>query len=113
MKPKRIKKKSEKDAFRSTAIWQRKAEEIKERDGYLCQICLRDLYGTKRKVNHIKLSVHHAIPLQIDYARRLDNDNLLTLCNLHHEMAESGEIPYELIKKIIDEQEKEYPPGSC
>ena len=105
-KPKRFKKRNIKDAFRSTAVWQRKTVEIKERDGYLCQICLRDLYGTKIRVNNLRLSVHHAIPLQEDYEKRLDNDNLLTVCDMHHEMAESGEIPYEEIKKIIDEQEQ-------
>lgn len=110
-KPKRFKKRNIKDAFRSTAVWQRKTVEIKERDGYLCQICLRDLYGTKIRVNNLRLSVHHAIPLQEDYEKRLDNDNLLTVCDMHHEMAESGEIPYEEIKKIIDEQEQGVSPG--
>lgn len=111
MKPKKFKKRNIKDAFRSTAMWQRKTVEIKERDGYLCQICLRDLYGTKRRINHEKLSVHHAIPLQEDYEKRLDNDNLLTVCDMHHEMAERGMIPYEEIKEIINEQERGVSPG--
>lgn len=111
MKPKKFKKRNIKDAFRSTAMWQRKTVEIKERDGYLCQICLRDLHGTKRRINHEKLSVHHAIPLQEDYEKRLDNDNLLTVCDMHHEMAERGIIPYDEIKEIIDEQERGVSPG--
>ena len=37
--------------------------------------------------------------------RRRDK-NLLTVCEMHHEMAESGEIPYEVVKRIIDEQEE-------
>lgn len=69
------------------------------------------MYGTKRRINHISLSVHHAIPLQIDYEKRLDNDNLLTVCDMHHEMAENGEIPYEEIKRIIDEQNAGVSPG--
>lgn len=105
MKPKKIRKKNEKDAFRSTALWQRKSKEIKERDGFLCQICIRNMYGTIRRLNHNRLSVHHAIPLEIDYEKRLDNDNLITLCDTHHEMAENGRIPYEVIKEIIEEQE--------
>lgn len=109
-KPQRFKKKYEKDAFRSTSAWQRKAEEIKERDKYLCQICIRDLYGTRVRLNNRELSVHHAIPLKEDYRLRLSNENLLTLCSRHHEMAESGKILREEILEIIRQQEKS-PPG--
>lgn len=63
------------------------------------------MYGTDRQYNYKNLSVHHAIPIESDYDRRLDDDNLLTVCAMHHEMAESGEIPYEAIKNIIDDQE--------
>ena len=38
------------------------------------------------------LSVHHIVPLKVDYDRRLDNDNLITLCRYHHEAAERGYI---------------------
>lgn len=109
-KPKRIKKKYEKDSFRSTAAWQRKAEEIKGRDNYLCQVCIRNLYGTKVRLNSTNLSVHHAIPLKTNYELRLSNDILITLCGIHHEMAESGEIPLEVILDIIKQQEN-IPPG--
>jgi hypothetical protein len=49
--------------------------------------------------------VHHNTPLEEDYDRRLDNDNLLTTCDYHHELAERGEITREEIQQIIDEQE--------
>lgn len=111
-KPQRIKKKYEKDSFRSTSMWQHKAEEIKIRDNYLCQVCVRNLYGTKIRVNSINLSVHHAVPLKINFERRLDNDNLITLCVMHHEMAESGKIPLQEILDIIWQQEN-IPPGEC
>lgn len=109
-RPKRIKRKYEKDTFRSTYAWQRKAEEIKERDKYLCQICIRNLYDTKSRINSINLSVHHAIPLKENYDKRLDNDNLLTVCGKHHEMAEKGIIPRQVVLKIIEEQEGNIPP---
>lgn len=32
------------------------------------------------------------VPLKVDYDRRLDNDNLITLCRYHHEAAERGRI---------------------
>lgn len=106
-KEKPIKKKTitEADKFRWTRIWQKKREEIKKRDLYLCQICIRELYDTVDKYNTEKLSVHHNVPINEDYDKRLDNDNLLTVCNHHHEMCESGEIPRDEVQRIIDEQE--------
>lgn len=93
------------DYFRRTKDWTEKAIEIKCRDNYLCQICIRRLYNTLQQYNYDKLSTHHAIPIREDWDKRLDNDNLITVCSMHHEMCESGEIPYEVVKKIIDEQE--------
>lgn len=93
------------DYFRRTQAWTDKAIEIKRRDNYLCQICLRNLYSTFNQYNYEMLSVHHAIPINTDWDKRLDDDNLLTLCKMHHDMAEDGEIPYEVVKGIIDEQE--------
>ncbi len=98
------------DKFRWSRIWQRKREEIKKRDLYLCQICKRKLYNTISQYNTEALSVHHNIPIAEDYNKRLDNDNLITLCSIHHEMGENNEIPREEVQKIIDEQEKTIPP---
>ena len=64
------------------------------------------MYGTIDKYNFNNLSVHHALPLEESYGSRLDDDNLLTLCDRHHKMADDGEIPYSVIKQIIDEQEE-------
>ncbi len=91
--------------FRSSGAWQRKREEIRARDLQLCQICIRELYETTNKYTYNDLSVHHAVPLEEDYDKRLDNDNLITICDSHHEKAESGEIPMEVILQIIAEQE--------
>lgn len=104
-RPQKIKKKYKYDSFRSTYAWQRKTEEIKERDNHLCQICIRGIYGSRTQINSVNLSVHHAVPLKIDYELRLSNENLITLCAKHHEMAENGEIPLIEIQKIIREQE--------
>lgn len=94
------------DRFRSSRRWREKREQIRQRDKSLCQICIRKLYGYDRQYNYENLSVHHAIPIETDYDKRLDDDNLLTVCGMHHEMAECREIPYEVVKKIIDEQEE-------
>lgn len=96
---------TEADKFRWTRKWQNKREEIKKRDLYLCQICIRELYNTVTKYNTEDLSVHHNIPLNEDYNKRLDNDNLLTVCDYHHEMCENGKIPREEVQQIINEQE--------
>lgn len=106
-KEKPIKKKTitEADKFRWTSLWQKKREEIKKRDLYLCQICIRELYNTVTKYNTEELSVHHNIPINEEYNRRLDNNNLLTLCDYHHKMCEKGEISREEVQRIIDEQE--------
>ena len=33
--------------------------------------------------------------------KRIDSDNLITLCRYHHELAEKGEISREELQKII------------
>jgi len=104
-KPQRKKQGNNKDKFRWTSAWQKKREEIKERDKYLCQACIRNLKGTIARYTYDSLSVHHAVPLEDDFEKRLDNDNLLTLCDPHHELAERGEIPLDIILNIIKEQE--------
>lgn len=107
-RPQRKKETTEADKFRWTSIWQRKREEIKKRDLYLCQICIRELYNTVTKYNTEELSVHHNIPINEDYNKRLDNNNLLTLCDYHHKMCEKGEISREEVQSIIDEQEAKH-----
>ncbi len=111
-KPKQVRKRYEKEVFRSSGEWQRKAEEIRQRDKYLCQICIRNIYNTKRIFNSDGLSVHHAIPLKERFDLRSENLNLITLCEMHHEMAEVGMIPLEVIKDIIRQQEGISPRGS-
>lgn len=105
MKPKRkCKKYNDTDIFRGSIEWKLKRKEIRERDKQLCQVCIRKLYGTINQYTYNNLSVHHAIPLSEDENKKLDNDNLLTVCDYHHELAESGEIPREVILSIIAEQ---------
>lgn len=104
-KPSNIKKITDKDKFRWSKVWQRKREEIKERDNYICQVCYRQLYDTYDQFNYNEIEVHHAVPLEVDFDKRLDNYNLITLCSRHHEMAERQEIPLEKILEIISEQE--------
>ena len=83
--------------FRNSNKWILKREEIKKRDKYLCQVCLK--YG---RFIYQDVQVHHIIPIAKDYDRRLDSDNLITLCRMHHEQAERGLITEEELYKIIE-----------
>ncbi len=112
-KPVRKKKDNMILRFRNSNSWKKKRREIKERDLYLCQICIRNLYDTKVRMNGEDISVHHAVSLEQDFSKRLDDGNLLTLCERHHKMAEDGEIPVRTVLEIIRQQEQlaNEPPG--
>ena len=71
------------------------------RDKYLCQVCLKNNIYT-----YNNLQVHHIIPINIDYSKRLDSDNLITLCTYHHNKAERGLITKEQLLEIIDPHEE-------
>lgn len=92
------------DTFRKTNAWTKKSIEVRQRDRYLCQICLRNLYNTFDFLNLKTVDVHHITPINEDYNRRLDNDNLICLCRFHHKMADDGKIPrqelYDIVKEI-------------
>lgn len=91
---------SQADRFRNTQMWRRKSESIQARDMHLCRICLIKQFNTKLQHNSRRLSAHHIIPLAEDYDRRLDDDNLITLCSYHHELAERGVIPRPLLLEL-------------
>lgn len=95
------KKTTEVNKFRKTYKWTQKSKYIKQRDNYLCQICLLDKYKTDFKYTYKELEVHHIIPIEEDYSKRLDSDNLITLCRYHHEMAEKVLISREELNEII------------
>ena len=100
----------ESNKFRNTIRWQRKREEIKIRDRYICQVCLRQLHNTLNMLNFKNIEVHHITSIQEDYNKRLDNDNLISLCSYHHHMAEEGEITKEELYDIVAEINKENNP---
>lgn len=68
-----------------------------------------------RQVEYDGLSVHHIIPLEIllddDYEKAFDLNNLITLCERHHEAAEAGKISREELIKIAKENGKSGPIG--
>lgn len=92
---------SREDIFRWSYEWKLKREHIMRRDKYLCVACMNNLKGTVRKLNNEDLSVHHIQPLKTNWELRLIDENLITLCRFHHEMAESGTISAETLTKIL------------
>ena len=81
--------------FRSSRTWQRKAEEVKERDKHLCRLCLYN--GV---INFRELSVHHITPINEAKEKRLDNDNLITLCNDCHVKVEGDDQYTDLLRRL-------------
>lgn len=92
---------SREDIFRWSYSWKVKRAYIMRRDKFLCLACLNRFPGTTRRFNSEDLSVHHIRPLKTNWELRLDEKNLLTLCHLHHEMAENGQISAEKMLKIL------------
>lgn len=104
-KPKRKKQHGRReDSFRSSYKWQQKREQIRQRDYYLCRYCLA--HG---RFTYDGLEVHHIVPLAVDWERRLDDDNLISLCGEHHEQAERGEIAPAELRAAVD-MKPGYPP---
>lgn len=82
--------------FRRTNRWKCKSIEIMQRDLYLCRHCL-----ACGKITTSPLSVHHIVPLSEDFGGRLDDTNLITLCDDCHKRAERGEIERAFLAEII------------
>lgn len=94
-------KDTESNKFRKSYRWTEKSKEVRKRDKNLCQICITGKYNTNYRYTYNDLEVHHIIPIEEDYNKRLDSNNLITLCRYHHEMAEKGQIKREELIKIV------------
>ena len=95
------KKDTKASKFRKTNRWTQKSRSIRTRDKYLCRVCLSGKYETPYRYTYKELEVHHIVPIEEDYSKRLDSNNLITLCRMHHEMAESGEISREELLEMV------------
>ena len=92
---------TEADRFRQTKRWTNKSIEVRQRDRYLCRVCEANLYNTIQQFTYNAIDVHHIVPINEDYSKRLDNDNLISLCRYHHKLADDGKIPREELQKLI------------
>lgn len=70
--------KSNYDRFYHSTEWQAVRRQVLERDHYLCQVCKR-----ARRITPAT-TVHHIIPVRVDYSKRLDPSNLETICKACH-----------------------------
>lgn len=77
---------------------------IRERDHYMCVYCKEH----DDTVTRSEIEVHHIIPVREDYDRRLDGDNLISLCRVHHEEAEQGTIRRDVLKAMAAKQEEKW-----
>jgi 5-methylcytosine-specific restriction protein A len=105
-KPSRKKKLTESDRFRNQKAWRQKSKEIRQRDKGLCQICIRLLHNTQQQYTFDTIGVHHICPLHEDMSRGLDNKNLISVCEYHHHMCETGEIKRVEQFQIAGDQER-------
>ena len=86
----------EAEQIRSTYRWQKKRNDVKERDHYLCVYCL-----AQGKINYEDLEVHHIEPLEERPDLAYEDDNLITLCGQDHEDAEAGKIGRDELKELV------------
>lgn len=87
--------------FRLTRQWRYKAEEIKEKSKYLCSVCL-----DKGMYTYNQLETHHIEPIEENYERRLDNYNLICVCNSCHRLAEDGKIDRGYLFELAEKREE-------
>jgi 5-methylcytosine-specific restriction endonuclease McrA len=81
----------DKNKFRSSAAWKHKRAEILKRDHNMCKICC----------NKEGLQVHHIYSLDTHWQLRLDDNNLITLCEQCHRAAHNAMFnPVFLLNKI-------------
>ena len=98
---------SKADSFRNTKLWQAKRYEIRQRDLNMCRYC----FLVRHRITTSFLSVHHIQPLAECFDKRLDGDNLITLCRECHENAECGKISRKKLRALIYEPMRLSPRG--
>ena len=82
-------------SFRSSSKWQKIRDFIVKRDNFLCRNCLENGVFTSGD-----LQVHHIVPLSVDFSKRCDPGNLITLCPKCHEDAERGTISADRLREL-------------
>ena len=92
--------------FYASKSWKEKREEIKALDKGLCQRCLLK-FGI---ITMERLEIHHIEPLTVKWEKRLQNNNLITLCLQCHrfiDIKNNGKLDFEW-KRIDENYEFEF-----
>lgn len=79
------------DNFRSSYAWKKKRREIQELYNYKCGLC-----GSSENCQ-----AHHIIPIAILPELKLDNSNLILLCEHCHKLAHNSLISQAKLKSMI------------
>ena len=98
---------TEADRFRRTFAWTSKSMAVRERDHHMCLCCKAQLMDTVRQVETVGLSVHHIVPVEEDFEKRLDETNLITVCVRHHELCEAEKISRNMQRKLVEDSIRE------
>ena len=99
------KESTEQRRFRNSQAWIKKSTEVKQKAKYLCEVCLEGTYNTINLLTYKDLETHHIEPIGENFDRRLDNYNLIVLCQQHHKMSEKGDIPRDYLFKLAKKRE--------
>ena len=71
-------------AFENSAAWKARREDALRRDKYRCVECQRFGRKTEDGLPVPAELVHHVVPLEVDWGKRLSLDNLQSLCRSCH-----------------------------
>lgn len=85
---------------RNTYQWHHKAEEIKAKANYLCEVCKEE-----GRYTYEGLEVHHIFKVRDAKERLLDDYNLICLCVSHHKDADSGKIDRDYLIRLAEARE--------
>lgn len=71
--------------FRNSKWWKNKSKQIMKQYHYQCQLCQHE------GVTNVAKEVHHIVPLSVDFELRLEDSNLIPLCERCHDDVHAGE----------------------
>jgi len=88
------------DEYHNTHKWHKKAEAIKKKADYLCEVC-----KDEGRYTYNNIEVHHIIKIKDNKDLFLEDTNLICLCQFHHRLAEQGGIDADYLRKLSEERE--------
>ena len=91
--------------LRAKYAWAKKSKEIREKSNHLCEVCRDEGVYT-----YTNLEVHHIDKVRENSQGLLDDFNLVTLCTMHHKLADAGKINKEYLRKLARTREGEESP---